>query len=338
MLGANANKLKKVNKFSVGDRKIKVEEMRKEMNNKLKPLQVLGIIDSEGMFFIAAYKRSDRDRYVYSLEFKVTQMHYSLELLHKLKEFFRCGRVVIDNKLTGGYKYVVTDLRDIVEKVIPFFDKYTLLTSKYLDYKVFREGILMIKAGSKGGVTEQVFNDINQLRAKSNKKRDIKEIYEFSKNHSTSDKITKDWLVGFIEGDGSFQFYMGKNIYASLEIAQSKARRPLLESIKEYLKAGAVKPKLNKGEELLSSRGTHRLVISGMDILRNRIIPMFEGLELYSIKGEDLKDWINLIEKVKSGDHNRKEGLKEMIRIKNGMNKGRPERNKSRRVKDSDGT
>lgn len=237
---------------------------------------------------------------------------------------------MIDNKSTGGYKYVVTDLGDVVGKVIPFFDKYTLLTSKYLDYEVFREAILMIK--DKGGVTEQVFNDINLLRAKSNNKRDIKEIFEFSKYHSTSDKITNDWLVGFIEGDGSFQFYMGKSIYASLEIAQSKARRPLLEAIKEYFKAGAVKPKLNQGydiEELSSSRGTHRLVISGINILDGKVIPMFKGLELYSIKGEDLKDWINLIEKVKSGDHKREDGFKEMLRIKNGMNKGRPERNNS---------
>ena len=131
MLGANAKIL--VKKISVGDRDSEAEEMRKEMNKKLRPLQVLGIVDSEGMFFIAAYKRSDRGikRYVYSLEFKVTQMRYSLELLHKLKEFFGCGRVVIDNKSMGGYKYVITDLRDVVEKVIPFFDKYTLLTSKY---------------------------------------------------------------------------------------------------------------------------------------------------------------------------------------------------------------
>ena len=57
---------------------------------------------------------------------------------------------MIDNKSTGGYKYVITDLRDVVGKVIPFFDKYTLLTSKYLDYEVFREAIIMIK--DKGGL------------------------------------------------------------------------------------------------------------------------------------------------------------------------------------------
>ena len=206
-----------------------------------------------------------------------------------------------------------------------------ICTNMYkLDYEVFREATLMIK--DKGGVTEQVFNDINQLRAKSNKKRDIKEIFEFSISHSTSDKITKDWLVGFIEGDASFQFNIGKSIYASLEIAQSKARRPLLESIREYLRAGSVKPKLNKGydiKELLRSRDTHRLVISGINILEDRVIPMFKGLELYSIKGKDLKDWTLLIEKYKSGEHKREEGLKEMIRIKGGMNRGRPERKDS---------
>ena len=35
------------------------EKMRKEMNNKLRPLQVVGIADSEGMYLIAAYKRDE---------------------------------------------------------------------------------------------------------------------------------------------------------------------------------------------------------------------------------------------------------------------------------------
>ena len=50
---------------------------------------------------------------------------------------------------------------------------------------------------------------------------------------------------------------------------------------------------------------------------------MFKGLELYSNKREDLKDWLKLIEKFRSGDHKREEGLKEMLVIKKGMNRGR---------------
>ena len=156
---------------------------------------------------------------------------------------------------------------------------------------MFRKAIGVIK--DKGSMTEEVFNEINMLREKSNKKREIKEIFEFSRDHSTSDKITNDWLVGFIEGDGSFQFNIGKSTYASIEIAQSKARRPLLEAIKVYIKAGAVKPKLNDDygiKELLSTRDTHRLVRSGRKIIEEKVIPMFKGLELYTIKGEDLKD------------------------------------------------
>ena len=177
-----------------------------------------------------------------------------------------------------------------------------------------------------------MYNDINKLRSNQNKKRGVKEIIEFSQEYSTSDKITKDWLVGFIEGDASFQFYIGKSIYASLEIAQSKLRRSLLESIRRYINAGVEKPKLKEDyeiEELIKSRETHRLVVSGVRILEDRIIPMFKGFELYSIKGKYLKDWKLKIEKYKSGEHKRGEGLKEMLRIKGGMNKGRPERKNS---------
>lgn len=299
------------------------------MKNLLRPLQVVGIVDSEGMFFIAVYKRKDRNniRYVYSVEFKLTQMGYSKDLLYKLQEFFGCGRVVIDNKITGGYKYVITDIKNLVEKILPFFDKNVLLTSKYIDYKIFREAILMIK--DKGVITEELYNEINKLKAK---KGDKKEIFEFSEFHSTLDKITKDWLVGFIEGDGSFQFNIRNPMYASLEIAQSKVRRPLLEAIKEYFKGGLVKPKLNKNydiKELEKSRGTHRFVLRDIKILEDKVIPMFKELELYSNKQEDLKDWIKLVSKFKSGDHKSEEGLREMLNIKNGMNRGRHKKNNS---------
>ena len=91
------------------------------MKNKLRPLRVVARVDSEGMFFYSGIKSNDREkgRYVYSLEFKITQMQYSLELLYKLEEFFGCGRVVKDNERTGGYKYVVTNIKDVMGKIIP---------------------------------------------------------------------------------------------------------------------------------------------------------------------------------------------------------------------------
>lgn len=295
------------------------------MKRKLKRLQVLGLVDSEGMFFIGAYRRLDRKRlrYVYCVEFKVTQMYYSLELLYKLQEFFNCGRVVIDNKKTGGYKYVVTSKKDLWEKIIPFFDENVLLTSKYLDYKVFRKGVKMLI--DEGEMTEKMYIDINILRENLNKRRDKREVLKDSEERSVI--ITKDWLVGFIEGDGSFQFSMGKECKASLEIAQSKWRRPLLKKIRDFFNSGAMKPKLDK--ELEESRDTHRLVLSGKKVIREKVLPMFKEMELFSIKGKDLKDWELLIEKWEKGEDKTVIGREEMLKIKKGMNKGRLERKNS---------
>jgi len=40
--------------------------------------------------------------------------------------------------------FVVSNLLDIKEKIIPFFDKYSILGIKYLDYLDFKQAALLI--------------------------------------------------------------------------------------------------------------------------------------------------------------------------------------------------
>jgi hypothetical protein len=66
---------------------------------------------------------------------KVTQKENSSKILHKIQNFFDCGSVVIDNRKTETMKYRVSSLNDILTKIIPHFDKYSCLTSKFLNYQ-----------------------------------------------------------------------------------------------------------------------------------------------------------------------------------------------------------
>jgi thiamine monophosphate synthase len=68
------------------------------------------------------------------LEFKVTQKENSEKILHKLTDYFGCGSVVIDNKKTATKKFRVSSLKNILEIIIPHFDLYPCLTSKFLNY------------------------------------------------------------------------------------------------------------------------------------------------------------------------------------------------------------
>ena len=42
-------------------------------------------------------------------------------------------------------KYVVSNISDIMEKVLPFFDKYSIVGVKSQDYEDFKQVVLMVK-------------------------------------------------------------------------------------------------------------------------------------------------------------------------------------------------
>jgi hypothetical protein len=69
------------------------------------------------------------------LEFKVTQKSHSEGILHEIKEYFGCGNVVIDNRKTDTKKYHINALSDILNIIIPHFENYPCLTSKFLNFK-----------------------------------------------------------------------------------------------------------------------------------------------------------------------------------------------------------
>lgn len=106
------------------------------INESLKPWQVTGLADGEGAFVctISETGKGVTGKSV-SLEFKVTQKSHSSGILYELQEFFNCGSVVIDNRETDTKKYRVKSLDSILEKIIPHFETYPCLTSKYLNFR-----------------------------------------------------------------------------------------------------------------------------------------------------------------------------------------------------------
>jgi len=91
--------------------------------------------------------------------------------------------------------FVVTKKEDI-QKLISLFSKYTLNTSKYLDFWNFKEAFNLYHTREK--LTEELIAKVLELKNSMNTKRTN---FNMPENHIV---ITKSWLLGFIEGDGSF--------------------------------------------------------------------------------------------------------------------------------------
>lgn len=115
---------------------------KKARLEKLSPHWVTGIVDAEGNFSIN--KQKIGDKYKFSLAFKVTQKEHSLGILYDLKNYFNCGHIHIDNRKENAYKFNVARREDIIKYVIPHFDKYPLITSKYLDYLDFKKVLFFL--------------------------------------------------------------------------------------------------------------------------------------------------------------------------------------------------
>lgn len=109
---------------------------------------VTGFVDGEGCFSIGFIKQPDRPNrigyktgYQVAHEFAVTQGAKSLPILQELQKFFGVGQVVInrryDNHKEHLYRYVVRKREDLIQIIIPFFQKYPLQTSKQQDFERF---------------------------------------------------------------------------------------------------------------------------------------------------------------------------------------------------------
>ena len=129
---------------------------------------VIGFVDGEGCFSIGFVRQQDRAGrkgyragYQVSHRFVVTQGMKSLHCLEELREFFGCGRIVVnrrqDNHREHLCQYVVSKRSDLVERVIPFFREHPLQSSKQQDFERFAACMEVIASGrhrTPGGLIE----------------------------------------------------------------------------------------------------------------------------------------------------------------------------------------
>jgi len=105
---------------------------------------ISGYVDGEGCFSISF---SRRKKMLVGWEtkpsFSVSQNEDRAEVLYLMQEKLNCGFIRRDYS-DKTLKYEVRSLNSLVEKIIPHFDKYPLLSSKHKDFLKFRRICLMM--------------------------------------------------------------------------------------------------------------------------------------------------------------------------------------------------
>jgi Cytochrome C and Quinol oxidase polypeptide I/LAGLIDADG endonuclease len=197
---------------------------------------LIGMTDGDGSFSI--YRQGDK----WNLIFKISQNTYNLRLLYYIKKELGVGSVNIEsNKPMASYR--IRDLKTIGSVIIPIFDRYTLLTTKYFNYIKFKQAYTILKNPE---LTKLERNRLlEDLKSTTPTKSYISPAWDKvtlpivnTLNEETIIKavIYKPWLIGFIEAEGSFYLVSksSNRIVHGFGITQ-KLDRIVLEAIRQFL-------------------------------------------------------------------------------------------------------
>jgi hypothetical protein len=118
---------------------------------------ITGFVDGEGCFSIHLVRQPHRENrrgyrtgFQVAHQFVVTQGAKSIECLRMMQQFFGVGRLHCnrrkDNHKEDLYQFVVCKRSDLVQTIIPFFQRYPLQTAKSQDFKKFVACIRIIQS------------------------------------------------------------------------------------------------------------------------------------------------------------------------------------------------
>ncbi len=151
---------------------------------KFKPLYIFGYIsgyiDGEGCFSVSFSKRQKiKIGWETKPSLSVSQNENRAQILYLMQKIFGCGFVRRDYS-DKTLKYEVRSLNDLIDKVIPFFDKYPLISQKQKEFENFRQICFLMKEGkhlSKKGL-KRIAKIAFKMNSSGKRKYSLKEILE----------------------------------------------------------------------------------------------------------------------------------------------------------------
>ena len=101
---------------------------------------IAGFVDGEGSFSVSLKPHANM-KYGWAVDpvFQVYQHRKNAGILEIIRDTLKCGYIKPKSPRSDVMVYIVDNRRTLVEKIVPFFDRHKLLSSKYEDYLKFRE-------------------------------------------------------------------------------------------------------------------------------------------------------------------------------------------------------
>ena len=115
-------------------------------------------MDGEGCFWVGTVNVRSKPSKIYpegfitkqiQIRFTISQHKKSINVLYGIKRYFKCGRIQANKgkegmKINPIYDYRVNNIDHLMIKILPFFEKYSLLTEKRQDFLFFRKFVMRL--------------------------------------------------------------------------------------------------------------------------------------------------------------------------------------------------
>lgn len=286
----------------------------------------VGFTDAEGTFSIVPLQNWKSVNLRFSIEVHIDD----LEILQKIADNLGIGKITL-SKTNQSAVFSVNAFNDITSILIPIFQEFPLQTTKYLDFTCFLEASLikldMRKVGLKNNESKLAgFLKLKKLKESMNSRRlFISEEEEENLNQKVS--INKWWLLGFVEGEGTFGY---KHLVPYFQIAQNKKNLFILKAIEIYMLEEINKSNETKNTKYIEFKytlnkltGVYSMTLEKVDANFYFTLPFFEPLTFFSRKKLDYEYWVLMVIIHKLGYFYLPEGKKIALLISSATNKYR---------------
>ena len=236
-----------------------------------------GFIDSEGYFGIN-WNGPNGFVFEFAIELHLDDLPCLLDIQANLSELLGLDSATevigaVSEKSKGKTAAFRVTKQEHLVKLLGLLAKYPINSKKYLYLLSFKRAFELYLS-YKDKSNHILISTINEIKGGMNKART-----DFNMPSDFSFSITPGWLLGFIEGDGSF-FIRERYTQLDFNLGQSGRDEALLNEIRDFLlslpsgdKIETLKVRVNKTVDKRFHRTLLELIIDQQDAINNVIIP-----------------------------------------------------------------
>jgi hypothetical protein len=256
-----------------------------------------GFTQADGSFVVNfEYRKQGNIPYRPRPLFVLTQSVRELEIMKALHNYLGVGNLRVHKDTVD---IVVSSLHDIVQVVIPHFDKYTLYGGKRISYLIFRTVVFSMQNSNHNTIAGflQIINSSYFMHTSSTRTLETRNnilkillnkfgtlpkfenlIIDLSIKDNWPKKISADYIAGLTDGDGSINFSFSgvrRRVVANYTVTMGNEDFSVLKGLVDFFNCGTIYT-LQSDASRFTVENSKRLV--------HNVIPVLKSVHLNTIK------------------------------------------------------